>query len=77
METIHPENSRPFSVLLARSSADRFMLPVLYTQPAFIYLITLEYFSKNQVGHFKELKPLSYFIRIPLLPQRQGTLTPD
>ena len=52
METIHLENTCPSSVLLARSSADRFVLPGL----AFIYLTTLMSPLKDEVGRFKDLQ---------------------
>lgn len=57
METIHLEN-RPFSVPLARGSADRFPLHGLQAQLACIYLVTLEYYSKNWGGHSKRPEDL-------------------
>lgn len=57
METIHLEN-RTFSVPLARGSADRFPLHDLQAQLACIYLVTLEYYSKNWGGHSKRPEDL-------------------
>lgn len=57
METIHLENC-PFSVPLARGSADRFALHGLQVQLACIYLVTLEYYSRNWGGPSTGLEDL-------------------
>lgn len=76
METIHPENSCPFSILLARSRADRFMLPGLESQLAFIYVITLEYFPRIGRAFQKPETGLLMLLVYPIILPQAPVLTP-